>query len=294
MQTVGLAMLVKDESRVLRQTLRRILPVVDAWTILDTGSTDDSRAIAADALAAIPGEVIDRPFDGFGPSRTALLQAARDKADYTLMLDADHTLHTHGDRPDLSADAYLVRINGALEWRLPLLTRNSHPFEYRGAAHSYLASDQPVRNANTDWISIDGGPGASREKLERDRDLLAAEFAEHPDNPRTVFYLARTLDDLDQPHEAIPLYLLRAELGGFEEERWWARYRAGVLLGGHVEGLQGAEQLVRAWRERPSRAEALRALARLADAVADKLSQPDDVLFVTPSAYGISSPSRNG
>jgi glycosyltransferase involved in cell wall biosynthesis len=287
-QTVGLAMLVKDEAETLPKTLPEMVWAIDSWTIMDTGSTDGSQQVASELLADRPGLIIERPFDGFGPARTALLEESRKRCDYTLMLDADHTLHINGERPHLEADAYLVKINGNLEWRLPLLTKSKHPFEYRGVAHSYLASRQPVsvRREPTDWISIDGGPGASREKLEGDVKLLEREWLEHPDDTRTTFYLAQTYRDLDMPEKAIRFYLLRAEMGGFEEERWYARYQAGVLLGGYVEGLQGAEQLVKAWRERPSRAESIRALARLAATVADKIDVPDDTLFVTPSAYG--------
>lgn len=284
--SIGLAMLVKDEEAALPAMLESVLPVIGAWTVMDTGSTDDSRGVVGELLSHLPGELVARPFDGFGPSRTALLAAARDKADYTLMLDADHTLHIHGDRPEFDADTYLVKVNGPLEWRLPLLTRSSHPFQYRGVAHSYLHSDTPARSEPTDWLSIDGGPGATPEKLERDRKLLEQAFVDDPADTRTIFYLAQTYRDLDMPREAIRFYLLRADMGGFDEEAWFARYQAGVLLGGHVEGLQGAEQLLRAWRERPTRAEALRALSRIADTVADKLTQPDDRLFVTPSAYG--------
>lgn len=286
MATIGLAMLVKNERESLPTTIERIKPAVDSWTVMDTGSSDGSQDLACELLADLPGELVERPFDGFGPSRTALLQAAADKAEYTLMLDADHILHIHGDKPSLTADSYLIPVrNGGLSWRLPLLTRSAHPFEYRGVAHAYLATNQQATSANLDWVSIDGGGGASRDKLERDRILLEQAHADDPTDTRTCFYLAQTYRDLDMPLEAIRLYLLRAEMGGYEEERWFARYQAGVLLGAHVEGLQGAEQLVKAWRERPSRAEALRALARLADAVADKLDQPDDALFVIPSAY---------
>lgn len=285
MTTVGLAMLVKDEEQALPATLDRVLPIIDAWTVLDTGSADDSKNIIRRSLGHLPGQLLEGEFAGFGPSRTALLHAARGQADYTLMVDADHSVLVHGPQPNLDADAYMVRINGPLEWRLPLLTRSAHPFEYRGVAHSYLHSDAPIRSTKTDWLSINGGPGASCEKLERDRELLEQAFVDDPTDPRTVFYLAQTYRDLDMHERAICFYTLRAGMGGFEEERWFARYQAGVLLAAHVEGLQGAEQLIKAWQERPSRAEPLRALARIADAVADKLPQPDDVLFVTPSAY---------
>lgn len=286
MTTVGLAMLVKDEADTLPETLPRIVPAIDAWTIMDTGSSDDTMSVARGILKDLPGGIVRRPFDGFGPARSALLNLARDRADYTLMLDADHTLHIHGNRPELSADSYLVKIEGNLEWRLPLLTKSERPFRYQGAAHSYLTCDVEVNREPTDWLSIEGGPGATREKLERDRKLLEAEFVAQPDDPRTIFYLAQTYRDLNMPEQAIRCYLLRAEMGGYEEERWYARFQAGVLLATHVEGLQGAEQLVKAWRERPSRAEPMRALAYLANGIADKLEQPDDDLFVTPSAYG--------
>lgn len=285
MTTVGLATLVKDEADTLPSTLPAILPAIDTWTVIDTGSTDNTRELVHDLLADIPGELLERPFDGFGPSRTALLHAAAAKADYTLMLDADHTLHIHGDKPNLEADAYLLRIEDAWGGRLPLLTRNTHPFEYRGVAHSYLASDHNPTIQPTDWLTIDGGPGASREKLERDLELLTAEFARNPNDPRTVFYLAQTHRDLDQPIEAIRFYRLRTEMDGFDEETYFARYQLGVLLSGHVSFAAGAEELLRAWRERPTRVEALRALADHANHVADKYPVPADRLFVNPAHY---------
>lgn len=290
MTTIGLAVLVRDEADTIEHALAGALPVVDHVTLLDTGSVDDTVAIARGALARsdVDWYVGERAWDGFGPSRTALLDLDRhwSHCDYTLMLDADHTLHADGALPELDADAYMLRVRGPLEWRLPLLTRTQHPFEYRGVAHSYLHSDLPIRTDNLDWLSIDGGPGASRDKLEGDRRLLEQAFLDDPHDTRTVFYLAQTYRDLDEPDLAIRFYLMRANMpGGYDEERYFARYQAGVLLGQHVGCFPAFDQLVAAFRERPTRAEALRALARLADGVADKLAVPDDRLFVTPSAY---------
>lgn len=286
MTTIGLATLVKNEAEALPATIERILPVIDAWTVMDTGSSDNSREIIRDILGDLPGELVERPFDGFGPARSALLRAAANKADYTLMLDADHALTVHGNKPSLDADSYLLPVrNGGLSWRLPLLTRSAHPFEYRGAAHAYLASDIQTRTEPLDWLSIDGGGGASRDKLERDRILLEQAFADDPSDARTVFYLAQTYRDLDMPEEAIKFYRLRAGMGGWDEEVYFARHMLGCLLSEHVSFAQGASELLEAWFRRPTRAESLRALANAANAVADKLDQPDDVLFVTPSAY---------
>lgn len=287
--TVGLAMLVRDEADTIHGALMRALQVADHVTLLDTGSKDGTLDVAREALEplAFPHTFFAADWNGFGDARTRLLTHARDSGcDYTLMLDADHVLHIDGERPALTADAYMLRVRGPMEWRLPLLTRTDHPFEYRGAAHSYLHSDQPARIESIDWLSIDGGPGATPEKLARDRRLLEQAFIEDPHDTRTVFYLAQTYRDLDEPELAIRFYLMRAEMpGGYAEERYFARYQAGVLLGQQVGCFPAFEQLVAAFRERPTRAEALRALARLADAVADKIPLPDDRLFVFPSAY---------
>jgi glycosyltransferase involved in cell wall biosynthesis len=283
-------MLVRDEQENIERALTQTFGVVDHVTILDTGSTDGTPEIAKALLteSGIDWYVGERVWDGFGPSRTALLELDRQwsHCDYTLMLDADHTLTVTGERPELEVDAYLMPVRGSGDsWRLPLLTRTQHPFRYRGAAHSYLAAATPFSEAHTDWLSITGGGGVTREKLERDRVLLEQEFLNTPEDPRTVHYLAQTYRDLDLIDQAIRFYRLRANMDGFDEERYWARYQLGCLLGSHVSFDQAADELLAAWRERPHRIEALRALGNLAHSVADKYPVPDDILFVRRNDY---------
>jgi len=283
--TVGLAMLVRNEEETVRRAIEQALPVVDHVTVLDTGSTDRTQDIIRDLLREIPGILHEREWDGFGPSRTALLEFAREAGtDYTLQLDADHTLHIEGERPDLDADEYMIRVRDD-GGRLPLLTKTQHPFRYEGVAHAYLCTDVTPKVAHTDWLSIDGGPGASREKLQRDLELLQQAHMEDPTNARTVHYLAQTYRDLDMVDDAIAMYRKRAQMGGWPEEVYWARYQAGCLLAEHVSFQQGAHHLLAAWESRPTRVEALRALANSANAVAAKTPVPDDILFVRPAAY---------
>ena len=280
-KTIGVALLVRDEEDTIERAIAQCASIVDHVTVLDTGSTDGTQEIARDLGA----DVHEREWDGFGPSRTALLELARRSGtDYTLMLDADHTLHIEGDRPDLEADEYMIRIRDD-GGRLPLLTRTDHPFRYEGVAHAYLVADAPPRIEHTDWLSIDGGPGASRDKLLNDLRLLQQAHEDDPTDRRTTFYLAQTYRDLDMVEPAIAMYRKRAQMGGWAEEVYWARYQAGCLLAEHVSFQQGAHHLLAAWESRPTRVEALRALANSANAVAAKTPLPDDVLFVRHAAY---------
>lgn len=285
MTTICLAMIVRDEAERIECALTGFRDLIESWCIVDTGSADGTKEIIRDTLDDIPGEMHERPWVSFAHNRTELLELASRTADYVLMLDADHELVIHEPLPALTADSYLIRIEDSWGGRLPLVTRAAHPFEYRGAAHAYLASDVPTRTEKLDAFSVRGGGGASREKLERDLVALTAAFADDASDPRTVFYLAQTYRDLDRIPEAITYYRLRCELNGFDEERFFARYQLGVLLTEHVSFAEGAEELLRAWRERPQRIEPLRALSRAAANVADKYPVPDDSLFVRVHEY---------
>lgn len=280
-------MIVRDAAATLPACLQSARPLISEWLVIDTGSKDETMKVVSDTLDGIPGVLIERPWVNFAHNRSELLRLAREQcaADYVLMLDADHEVTVHESMPELHADSYLVRIDDVWGGRLPLVTRREHPFEYRGAAHSYLVSNTLTSRERLDAISIKGGGGASREKLERDRIALEKAFAEDPSDTRTVFYLAQTYRDLDMPEKAIVFYRLRAEMHGFDEERYFARFQLGVLLSEHQSFAHGAEELLRAWRERPTRVEALRALANAATNVADKYPVPSDSLFVMPAAY---------
>lgn len=284
---ISLVMIVRDGEATIRRCLESAEPVCGRYVIVDTGSTDRTREIIAEWLQTRDGELHEREWVGFAHNRTEALQLARGTADYLLMLDADHTLHVDGELPDLAADEYMLKVRGSLQWWLPLLLKGDREWRYEGVAHSYLTAHGPVTTGRLDELSIDGGPGATPEKLQRDVELLAADHARNPLNPRTVFYLARSYDDLDQPHEAIHYYRLRASMNGWVQERFYARYRLGVLLGEQVSYWEAAPELLAAAQMLSERAaEPLRAIANLANSIADKTPVPHgEHLFLRPGLY---------
>ncbi len=89
--TVELSMIVKDGAPVLARCLRSVAPFVDRILVGDTGSTDESAAIARSfgaAVIAVPWE------DDFSRARNRLL--AESKCDWILVLDADEMLDAAG------------------------------------------------------------------------------------------------------------------------------------------------------------------------------------------------------
>jgi glycosyltransferase involved in cell wall biosynthesis len=297
-------MIVRDEARVIERCLRSVRDAIDYWVICDTGSTDGTQALVAEALEGVPGELHERPWVDFGHNRTELLELARGRADYLLLLDADWTFEADpGALDGLSADVYLVRHvhepRGDFELYNRHLVRGDIGWRYVGAAHEYIEADRPTSEARLDGARIvnwaDGGVGRER-RWRRDVELLERDLVRDPSNLRSLFYLAQTHRDLGETARAIELYERRASLGGWDEEVYYSLYQAGVLRVAE-DWERAALALMRAWEHRPRRSEALchlvrglreRDLHQAAYALAGRgirIEQPDDILFVEPWVY---------
>ena len=284
--TTVIAILARDEEADLPRCLDSAAALVDDVLVIDTGSTDDTIAVARGRGA----DVLERPWVNFAHNRTELLAEASRRCDRILMLDADMSVDEGGTLPDGDADCYMATLGfGRLRYRLPFLVAAGKPWRYKGSTHSYLACDEPIVREDTDTFTVTHfGAGSGRDKLERDRDLLSPEA-----NPRSIFYLAQTYRDLGEYDKAISLYMARAALGGWQEEVFYSLYQAGALLCAHRSFAQGAPLLIEAWKLRPGRAEPLRALGYSAHGVADKLPLSTDSLFVNTAAYKVTTPGQH-
>ncbi|MFD0367800.1 glycosyltransferase [Streptomyces sp. NPDC127114] len=294
-------MIVKNEAAVIERCLASVRHLVTTWVISDTGSTDGTQELIRSALAGIPGELVEEPWVNFGHNRSLNIARARGRADYLLLLDADHVLREEGPLPELTADAYMLRHRGALEYRIKRLVRGDLPWRYEGVTHEYLTTDRDHVQRNLDALVIeDHADGGSRhDKFERDARLLSAELERDPANPRTVFYLAQTLRDTGgRAKEAAALYERRAAMGGWGEEVYYSLLQAGILAAEAGDWPTAQDTLVRAWESRPQRLEAcyelaarLRKLNRhhaahaIVSAVLDRPQPVDDVLFLQPWVY---------
>ncbi len=287
--TVALVMVVKNEAPVIERCLETVRPVISSWTIVDTGSDDGTPEIVEQMLDGIPGTLHRREWVSFGHNKTEALELARFSADHLLIVDADMTLV--GAMPHRLSPAHafmaIVRDGSEFEYRLPVLVSGSVAWRFEGVTHEFLTCDEEAFRDNIDdFFVIHHCDGSRRpEKLYSDLNLLIAAFATDPFDARTVFYLAQTHRDLGNIEQAISFYRLRCEMNGWDEERYYARYQLGCLLAAHISFEQGADELLRAWKERPARIESLRALANSANNVADQAAFPNDVLFVHRDLY---------
>jgi predicted GH43/DUF377 family glycosyl hydrolase/glycosyltransferase involved in cell wall biosynthesis len=296
--SIALAMIVRDEAAIIARCLESVRPLIDRWVICDTGSRDDTREIIAAALAGVPGELHDTEWVDFGHNRTELLGIAREAADYLLLVDADITLEQLAPVGELGADAYLLRENGALDFGVIRLVRGDRRWWYEGSTHEHIATDGRFREEALPALAIQHhADGASRwDKLARDASLLRRDLARNPANARSVFYLAQTYRDMGHRELAVEYYRRRVEMGGWDEEVFYANLQEGVLRAALAHP-QAKSVLLEAWERRPTRAEPLYELARVsrqqgafqaAHLFADRgleFPYPSDLLFIHRWVY---------
>lgn len=273
-QTLCLNMIVKNEAPVIRRCLESVLPLIDHWVIVDTGSTDGTQDIVRAFFAerGLPGSLHERPWRDFAHNRSEALTLARPHGDYTLIVDADDTFDVpDGFKvPELTADSYVVDITdvGVLYQR-PQLVRNALPWRYRGVLHEFLTCDGAGAAGHFPVVMRRNHDGARRrdpETYRRDAALLETALAGETDpflRSRYTFYLAQSYRDCGEREKAIPLYLARADMGFWEHEVYVALYQAGKLM----EALGRPDQEIidvhaRAADFLGTRAEALHAAAR--------------------------------
>ena len=89
---ICLNMIVKNESKIIKRCLESVLPFIDTWCIVDTGSTDGTQDIIKEFLKDIPGILHEKPWINFGHNRNEALELARSWGDFILLTDADMVL----------------------------------------------------------------------------------------------------------------------------------------------------------------------------------------------------------
>ena len=303
-------MIVKDEAAVIERCLSAVVPYIDAWLIVDTGSTDDTRARIERFMegAGKPGEVVRRPWVDFGTNRSEALALSRSWANFSLVIDADEVFEASAgfSWPSLEGDAYQIlhaQSGSDTRFYLTQLLRNSLPFRYQGVLHEVVVCDAPHRLEKIEGALITGFFDSARnqdgpaQKYAKDAQILERSLENDPDNARYAFYLAQSYRDAGQREKAADAYEKRSHINGFEEEAWYAELMRARLLEKLGRWEPALAAYLAAYERRPSRAETLCDLSRLhrekgqhhlahlfANA-AIQLEMPGDILFVEQDAY---------
>jgi|694.fasta_scaffold100245_4 glycosyltransferase involved in cell wall biosynthesis len=267
-----LNLMIKNESKIIERCLGRALEHVDAISILDTGSTDNTVELCQKFLEKCgkPFKISVEPFKNFGYNRTISFRKARDlcnelkwndKLTYAMAVDADMIIKPSPEFKNykLTVPGYnVIQQNGSLKYFNNRFMQCGYDWKCVGVTHEYWSGD-PTEKIPFEIFFIDdvNDGGCKSDKFERDVRLFTEDLKTDPNNERTHFYLAQSLKDCGKFNEAIQHYKRRIEIGGWAEEIWHAHYQIAKCY----EQLKQPEEMeawaLKAFKIRPNRAEPL-------------------------------------
>ena len=314
MPKLCLSMIVKNETHIIKECFDTVYKNIDYWVIVDTGSTDGTQELIKQYFAekGIPGELHERPWVSFGHNRSEALALCDGKADWAWMIDADDYVDGNLSFPtqiveEVDGFALKFRRQDFAWWRTQIF-RTGRGWKYFGVLHEYpsLEGKQPnIAKLEGNYAIVARTMGARNlnitpvEKYKKDAELLEKALIDEPTNVRYQFYLAQSYFDSQQWDKAEAAYIKRVEMGGWEEEQFYAAYRVGMCRGLQEKPwIEIQQAFLEAWELRPTRAEPLHQIARVyrlmghprlgflyAKMAADIPYPTDDILFVSEDIY---------
>ena len=218
--TVSLCMIVRDEEQYLPDCLASVRDLVDEIVVVDTGSADRTKEIAA----GFGARVVDFAWvDDFAAARNESLRHAA--GDWVLWMDADDRL-AEADRVAFrglaaglafAPSAYVFKCvclpddpaGAATVVDHVRLFRNDPRLRWRYRVHEQILPAVRAVGMPVAWAPVAvthvgyAAPGARGGKRERDLRLLRLEEREQPDDPFTLFNLGAVLLEAGRPAEAL-------------------------------------------------------------------------------------------
>lgn len=306
MNRICLNMIVRNESKTIKRCLDSVKQYIDYWVICDTGSTDDTIDVIRDTLKDIPGEIYNDQWENFEINRNlALERAKKTDCDWIFLIDADQVLNCSFDiksylgsiKPnDNGYKIYVLQKLNQLEYyniRLFSIKGNQNA-KYVGVTHEYIDLDKNNQKIKIDpnyFHIYDYGDGGSKEnKFKRDLELLSKDLIKNPNNHRTVFYLAQTYRCLQMYKESYDTYMKRYQMGGWDEEAWYAHYSAGLnMISLKYDEKQIIDHLLKSWSFRPWRNEPMVMIGSLL-----KQSNPKNAEYYLRFALELKNPLETG
>lgn len=306
MSSICLAMIVKNESKVIERCLETVCKIIDYYVISDTGSTDNTIEIIQNFFYKrnIKGEIHEHKWVDFSYNRNNVMKLAKNNGDYTLIIDADEILEYEPDfiLPKLELDCYhIITKYGNTAYFRKQLVSNKLDWIWKDVLHEYLDCDELKTAGHLKGIcnipSSDGFRSSNPRKYLDDAIVLEEALIKEPNNTRYYFYLAQSYRDALKYKKAIHYYRERSKMGGWEEEIYYSLYQIGVCKQ-KINDDSHIKDFVKAFCYRTTRLEALYQIVKHYNKnenyimayqyglLGITVKYPTDILFLEYNVYG--------
>lgn len=308
---LSLCMIVRDSARTLGACLESIRPWVDEMIVVDTGSKDDTKEIAA----RFGAKVFDFPWvDSFAAARNESLKHAT--GEWVFWMDSDDVIDADNGRKlrelvrrephDPNVLGYVMQVHcpgPGEDGRTDVtavdhikLVRNRPDIRFEGRIHEQILPFIRRAGGEVAWTDVfvvhsgyDHSPAGQERKRQRDLHLLHLELEEQPDHPFTLFNLGMTYADVGEYEKGAEFLRRSIRCSGTTESHLRKAYALLVYscdrLGRSQEAWEACEQGLHLFPEdvelRFRRGILLHAAGRLQEAILAY----EDVLRPAPDRY---------
>jgi glycosyltransferase involved in cell wall biosynthesis len=239
-----LVMIVKNSGEILRECLQKNRNFIDHWTIVDTGSTDNTPDIIREELRDIPGTLHFSEFTNFSETRNKAFELADKKCKYMIVLDDSYEIGNGKEMREYLQKSNADVIQSKIAFKRDAIltdlyysnriTKSSLGLRYKFRVHEILDIPDKIRRKRTDTVDektfyiIDhtNKEHGSRTQARNKRDIehLLLDLNDYPKEPRLLYYLAVTSFNLVQPDEAIKYLTKLLDMTNIKEYTYYAEY----------------------------------------------------------------------
>ena len=254
---INLCVMVKNGGDEFVSMLESNLPFIDRWTILDTGSTDNTVDNVCRIMACKPGNLYQEPFVNFSVSRNRCLELAGTCCTYNIMLDDTYHLKENVKdflqyiRGDQYADSFSLYITqNDIAYASNRIFKSKKDLKYKYSIHEVIQEEDnvnviiPKDRAYIYDMPSDKLAVRTANRKQQDIEMLLQEIEKNPDDPRPYYYMAQTYVGMNQQENAYAWFIRRIEhvKNGFQQEKHEACLEAGRIAQ-FILGKEPAEYL---------------------------------------------------
>lgn len=230
---IHLVVMVKNGGEEFQKMLQHNINIFDRYTILDTGSTDNTVSDTKKLLVNKKGNVFETVFVNFRDTRNMSLNMAGNNCKYILILD--DTYFVNGDirkllnsiRSDQYADSYSIYIKDDFSlYASNRLIKSDRNLRYIHRIHEVIEHNGnisivlPENSVYIYDLKNDKMNKRTTERLQLDLQLLFQDLEDNAHDERSYYYLGQTYNLLGDNENAYKSYMKRTEFknSGFRQE----------------------------------------------------------------------------
>ena len=236
------AMIVKNAGNDFEEILKKNLPIIDRWTILDTGSTDNTIHIIKKTLyGKKKGKVYQEPFINFRDSRNRCLDLVGNSCKFVIILDDTYIIDgnlrefLNTVRGDQYSDSFSLFIrSNDMCYNSNRIIKTDSRLRYIYKIHEVINPRNninviiPYHHSNIFDVRSDYMEKRTMDRKLYDIEILLEEVKENPKDPRALYYLGQTYNLLNKYELSLEYYMKRVnhENEGFLQEKIDACFEA--------------------------------------------------------------------